>query len=124
MDAATSGLIGAAIGGGVTLIANLISIWQQARSMRNAKLASEEAWLREKLHEIYVNCIYFVGTSKYEERNKWINLLLIYHPERSQPTFSEFLDKHTKGALAIDDIIALAARDSRIQGVSYQADEN
>ena len=80
MDAATAGLIGAAIGGGVTLIANLISTWQQARSIHHAKLAAEEAWLREKLHEIYINCICFVGSHNYVERAKWCNLLLNFYP--------------------------------------------
>jgi hypothetical protein len=77
MDATTAGLVGAAIGGGVTLIANLISTWQQMRLARQAKLAAEEAWVREKLHEIYINCIVFVESQNYVERAKWLNSLLV-----------------------------------------------
>jgi len=122
MDAATAGLIGAAVGGGVTLIANLISTWQQTRSMHHTKLAAEEAWLREKLHEIYINCIFFVGGQNYTERAKWINLLLIYYPNRLEPEFATFFDKFNRGALSVDDVVALASRDPRIQGNSYRVD--
>jgi hypothetical protein len=120
MDAGVAGLIGAGIGGGVTLLAQILLVWHQDRAMRHSKVVAEEAWVREKLHEIYVNCIAYIRTQSYAERDKWLNLLLVYHPERTSDDFSKFVEKKTKGALDIADIIELAQKDQRIQGISYK----
>ena len=120
MDAGWAGLIGAGIGGGVTLLAQILAVWHQDKSMRHAKLAAEEAWLRDKVHEIYVNCMVYVGSQDYREREKWLNLLLVYYPEPNESGFSQFLDKKNKGGVTLADIVEIASKDRRLQRISYK----
>jgi len=118
MDPSIAALLGAGIGAAASLLGSLISHLLFTRREREQwardRKVEREKWLRDKLHEIYANCIYYIGRTDYEERNKWLNMLLIYRPEVAD--FSYFHEKLKVGSLTVEDIIELAARDPRLQG--------
>lgn len=115
------GLCGVALGATIVAAVNLIGLWlsyrQQREQWAREYRAEKEKALREKLHEIYINCIYYAGSNEYRERDKWLNLLLIYY-RSDMADFADFREKVKAGGVRADDIIELAAKDPRLQGGS------
>jgi hypothetical protein len=115
---ASIGLCGVVVGAAIVAAVNLIGLWHSSRQQKELWAreykAEQEKALREKLHEIYINCIYYAGSAEYRERDRWLNLLLIYHPNTTN--FDSFLEKVKAGGVEANDIIELARKDSRLQG--------
>jgi hypothetical protein len=114
---------------------------QWLRDMR----AEKERWLRDKLQEIYSNCVYYLGANfhvyipddlkgeskveyhkldferakldneYYAELQKWVNLLLVYHPFKGTPDYQAFIEKVRERKLRTADVIELASKDPRLQ---------
>jgi hypothetical protein len=148
MDPSISGLLGVAIGALISLLTNWLTNQEQQKQWLRAQKAEQEKWLRDKLHEIYNNCIqyssgspavypggagvqkgsipdvdyanliieYLKQENQYKlEKQKWLDLLTIYHPDRGSPAFEDYLVTLRDGKLGRSDIIELAARDPRVQ---------
>jgi hypothetical protein len=90
-----SGVIGGVVGGSFSLMNTLISTKSQERR-------EKQQWVRDKLQEIYTNCIFNLSLAEREfgsdykeienmvrESNKWLNLLLIYHPFKKDKKYEE-----------------------------------
>ncbi len=78
----------------------------------------KKQWIRDKLQEIYTNCIFnlsvaerIYSTSSNERRNallessKWLSLLLIYHPFRKSKSYGSLVKK-IESSLEIWEILA------------------
>ena len=118
MDPAIAGLIGAGIGAIASLLGSLLSNWLLIKKEREQwlldKQADEDTWLRERLQEIYSNCIDFLSRinrrselaakegkleailvtehqrelfSDFSEAQKWLGLLVVYHPSNTRDDF-------------------------------------
>ncbi len=94
-----SGAIGGFIGGSFSLLNTWISIKSQERR-------EKQQWVREKLQEIYTNCLFnlsiveqTIGVHPKEienaghESSKWLNLLLIYHPFKKDKSYEELANQ-------------------------------
>jgi hypothetical protein len=113
MDSGVAGLIGAVIGAASGFLGSLLTSWltlkkEKEQWLRNKEL-EQEIWLRDRLQEIYSNCIdYLSRISKasevslesgrilpllsiehqrelfldYSEAQKWLGILLVSHPAR------------------------------------------
>ncbi len=114
MDPNAAGLLGAAIGGGATLLAQFISGWHQRRVAR-------DEWLRNKLAEIYEGALTTIGTHEYPTREKWLYLLLIHFPALDSDAGREFADLVRRGAVQKSDIVRLALSDARLGGKRLSA---
>ncbi len=90
------GILAGAIG--AILSAYVSNAFQERREKKQ--------WVRDKLQEIYTNCIFnlsvaerIYSTSPNERRNallessKWLSLLLIYHPFRNSKGYEELVNK-------------------------------
>lgn len=116
MDAGWFVVIGAGVGGALTLFANMISAWQQASTRVHARQMAEQAWIREKLHEIYANLLKQPhNTDDVWERMKWMNILVIYYYDKNSPGFLELKAKAVANNLTNEDVLEIAFQDPRIQ---------
>ena len=89
---AISSLIGSFLGGTFSLLNTLIS-------NRNLRMIEKEKWIRDNLQLVYGNCITnlsevlgqrIIGKEYFEkasEASKWLNLVLLYHPNRKTPEY-------------------------------------
>ena len=59
MGGSTGPLLGVIIGASVTLLVTLLSVWKDHLQSQRALQADKEKWLRDRLHEIYSNCLYY-----------------------------------------------------------------
>ena len=50
-----------------------------------------------------------------QERKKWLNLLMVYHPLRGTKEYDNFLEKFRNNKVTADDIIELANQDPRLK---------
>ncbi|MEM9451515.1 MAG: hypothetical protein AAGA75_23695 [Cyanobacteria bacterium P01_E01_bin.6] len=156
MDSAIAGLIGAFIGAFFGLLGSLLTNWLTLKKEREQwskdKEVEQAKWLRDKLQEIYSNCIDYLskvsrgseissdGTpylkqehvretfSDFSEAQKWLGILLIYHPDRQSnhyenlyqaiTDFSSNPMSHLSGKhhQLRETIIELVATDTRIHG--------
>jgi len=152
VDSAIAGLIGASIGAIAGLLGSFLSNWLLIRREREQFIREQEAerdrWLRDSLQEIYSNSINYLTiiVNKYaklpedvpssieeikewaydfSEAQKWLGLLLTYHPERNSTEFNSLTQSIVKFSkndntdlwLAKelrDQIIDLAAEDIRL----------
>jgi gas vesicle protein len=148
------GVIGAVAGLVGSLSTSWLTLKKEREQALRNKEIEKEKWLRERLQESYVNCIdYLSRISKaseiyiesgklsailskehqrelfldYSEAQKWLGMLLVYHPARESEHYydlcreiTRFSDgqlpnlgsaKHLRSC-----IIDLAARDARLQG--------
>lgn len=120
MSPAVAGLLGAATGAIASLLGSMISNWLLLRKDREQWLRTREAerenWLREQLQTIYSNCLDYLSRlsrrskltaegdailvqehqrelfTDFAEAQKWLALLLVYHPQRGQKGFDTFRD--------------------------------
>jgi len=148
------GVIGAATGLVGSLSTSWLTVRKEReQSMRNRE-AEQEKWLRERLQETYSNCIDYLSRisraseisiesgqlsatlakehqrelfSDYSEAQKWLGMLLVYHPARESNHYEDLYQAITKFssnqvpnfAFAKQlraTIIDLAASDVRLQG--------
>jgi hypothetical protein len=117
--AAFTGLCGVAIGTTASLLTSFLANRYTSRLQRDQwerdRRTEHDKWLRDKLHEIYTNCIYFVQVpNDYVTRSKWLNQLLIY--QLDTPDFKEFCEKVKVGSVQEADIVELASKDPRLKG--------
>jgi gas vesicle protein len=149
------GVIGAAAGLVGSLSTSWLALKKEREQALRNKEIEQEKWLRERLQETYVNCIdYLSRISKaseiylaesgelsailskehqrelfldYSETQKWLGMLLVYHPARGSERYYDLCQAITSfsaGQLPNlnsakqlrSSIIDLAARDARLQG--------
>ena len=112
MDPAIAGLFGAGIGALASLLGALLSNWLLMSKQREQwlldKQAEQEKWLRERLQEIYSNCIDSLARlnrrskmtaegeavlsqehqrelfDDYSAAQKWLSMLVVYHPSNTR----------------------------------------
>lgn len=121
-DAALAGLIGASIGALAGLIGSFLSNWYLVRKEREQwsrdKELEYQRWLREKLQEIYSNCIFYLSnllgkptsftaseegimiadkkekwSDDYSQALKWLGLLLVYGSDLQG--FKSFMENYS-----------------------------
>lgn len=122
------GLFGVLIGSLIGLLSPLITAKADMMKWEREQLSKRDEWLRNRLEEIYGNCIEKLSNSKedYTEARKWLSILLIYHQDRNSDDFYELYDrvmsldtepqiKHKFKELS-SNIIEMAAVDSRLVG--------
>lgn len=107
MDPGVSALVGAALGAGALLIAQLVSNAHQRSIAR-------EDWLRGRLYEIYENVLTHLSGPDYNARDRWLDLLVIYFPSSAEPELATFMDKIRRGAVRRHDVVGLALSDKRL----------
>jgi tetratricopeptide (TPR) repeat protein len=139
------GFFGAAVGAlaslGGTYLSNSAAIKKERDQWHRQHEADLDAWRRDKLQEVYTNCISAlskIGQKEessfknpneiidYSEVINWLHILLIYRKNRNSSEFRDFYDrvleiesKGFAGSVARDlraDIIEMAATDQRLQG--------
>ena len=102
LDSRTLGLLGADIIGACatllgTLFSNLFQLLREQLQWNKQQEIERQKWIRDKLQEIYSNCIFYI-TAYIEPNNstvfedwakakKWLNILLVYSPDRSTTKF-------------------------------------
>lgn len=140
------GFIGVILGAVVTFSSTIYLSHRQEEQQKLQLKVEQDKWLKDKLQEIYSNCLFYVNNSGYfnlipgevqqesilkykelefesrkldfafdKEREKWLNLLLIYHPVRGTNEFETFLTKFREGNISAIDIRDLAAHDPRLR---------
>jgi len=72
MGGSTGPLIGVIVGAAVTIVVTLISVWKDHLQSQRTQRADKERWLRDKLHEIYSNCIYYSNNTPGPTSHGWI----------------------------------------------------
>lgn len=127
------------------LISNWLLVRSQKEQWLREIKAEKERWLRERLQEIYENCIYYAGASSHiyipdnlqkesnieyqkleferlklqnafsAERQKWLNLLLTYHPFKETADYRDFVEKIREHKIRPIDVIELASSDPRLR---------
>jgi hypothetical protein len=168
MNPTIGNLVSVGIGAIVTLFGVFLSNWLLIRKEREQwyreHKAEQEKWLRDRLQEIYSNCIYYLGQTPYaasaprlekymvrdapeleyeklklgyeqlklsydqmefevrklnvefdNQKQRWLNLLAVYHPFRDTTEFDDFLAKVRERKLSVADVTQLSARDPRLQ---------
>ncbi|MBD2414432.1 hypothetical protein FACHB389_08165 [Nostoc calcicola FACHB-389] len=92
-------LIGIIIGTFSTVVGSILALITTIITNCSQRRREREQWVREKLQEIYSNCISSLtawhgsGLPNYEEfpnAVKWLNILLIYHSNISNKDFLTF----------------------------------
>lgn len=95
--------------------------WFSAWLNRNTEKAK---WQRDKLYEVYREALRY---SRYPPRNDhaekevWLNLLLMYFPDKNSKEYRAFADKVKRGEDVRDDILAMGSKDRRLQEGSLEA---
>jgi hypothetical protein len=112
------GFLGVLLGSLISLLGTYLShrylIRRQQELWMLQREAEYEDWLREKLYEIYINCLYFAGSAPTRERDKWYNLLLAYFPATED--HDAFYNKIKQDQIEAIDIVNLASKDRRLKG--------
>jgi len=138
------GFFGAAVGAlaglGGTYLSNRDARKRERDQWRRQHEADLDAWRRDKLQEVYINCIqalskieqkeesFSKGIIDYSELINWLYILLTYQKNRNSSEYRKFYDSILKiesnrfaGSAARDlraDIIEMAATDQRLHGNS------
>ncbi len=110
MIASISSLFGVFIGAVVGFVGQWYSLHKQREQWEQERQAEHAKWLRDKLQEIYSNCIFYSETFNYHtesetnkfeaeklnqtnrhEKKRWLNLLMIYHPFKGTEEYDKFV---------------------------------
>jgi hypothetical protein len=139
-------LFGVVIASAVSFLTNWYLSRQQREQWERERKAEKEEWLRDKLQEIYSNCIFYLSRETFsrhipvpsreeatieyhklefeskrldvehqKQLQRWLNLLLIYHPRKGTEEFESFLEKMRRNELRSDDIVEIAEADPRLR---------
>jgi tetratricopeptide (TPR) repeat protein len=147
------GFFGAAVGAlaslGGTYLSNSAAIKKEREQWNRRHEADLDAWQRDKLQEVYINCISSLSkieqkeesvfknpneTIDYSDLIMWLNILLIYQKNRNSSEYRnlynrvlEIESKGFAGSAAGNlraDIIEMAAMDQRLQGSNEKQEKS
>ncbi|WP_048065285.1 hypothetical protein [Methanosarcina acetivorans] len=113
----------AVIGASAVITGSLISYFMQMRGWKEQRELELKKWKRDRLQEIYSNCIQHLYNGEKDEAQKWLSILLIY--QEDEQSFSKLREKmkiHKETDIhdfdtiegLIKDIIQLAFTDKRL----------
>jgi hypothetical protein len=127
IDPAIATIIVGLVGALAVLSGAFLNNYLEKGKREEERKFEREKWKRDQLQKIYSNCIenLSIPSTDYKSALKWLNILLIYHPDRTGESFSELkqkIDELKSAKQKIDTaenlleyIIEQAANDKRLQ---------
>lgn len=125
---------GALLGFFAPIISSLLSVNQEKDKWARDQKAEYNKWIRERLQEIYGNCLESLSTHPFDRDKaaKWLEILLIYYPNRDLKEYYWALNLIAEVVRGDEDehsliilhrfIVELAKIDPRLQGSEKQAE--
>jgi tetratricopeptide (TPR) repeat protein len=95
LDPAFIGLLGVLLGGLLGLLTPLITAKIDEAKWEREQASKRDEWLRNRLEEIYSNCIEKLSISNDDDSKaqRWLRILLIYHQDRNSDDYYELYDQ-------------------------------
>lgn len=147
MDATIATLIGVGVGAFVTLLTQILISRREKHQLELQRAYEKEKWLRDKVQEIYANCFYYemephyyiddkirdlspieytkltaeraqFSDAHWRERQKWLNLLTVYHPFQKSEEYVKFCEMVRERKVSRSYLVDLAQRDPRLRDMS------
>jgi len=98
IDPAYIGLLGVFLGGLLglltPLISNILSARIDIKKWDLDQTSEKNKWLRERMLEIYSNCLESLSSRPFDhsKASKWLELLLVYFPNRNSEDYYQFFN--------------------------------